>query len=163
KVYGNFTRFCEVRIAPSSRDEPERLAEFLLRAANELQGAVIFPTCDLDIVFLDRFRSALEPCYRLSIPPRHCIQQVINKNALVGAGWRDEGEGVGEFLLRGANELQGAVIFPTCDLDIVFLDRFRSALEPCYRLSIPPRHCIQQVINKHALVSAARQAGVAVP
>jgi len=106
KAYGNFTRFCEVWIAPSSRDEPERLAEFLLRAANELQGAVIFPTCDLDIVFLDRFRSALEPCYRLSIPPRHCIQQVINKHALVSAA-RQAGVAVPRtVLVRGPAELQ---------------------------------------------------------
>src|SRR5262249_57544497 len=43
------------------------------------------------------------------------------------------------------------------------LDSFRCGWAAGYGLSIPPRHCIHQVINKHALVSAARQAGVAVP
>ncbi|MBI4526162.1 MAG: hypothetical protein HY695_20375 [Deltaproteobacteria bacterium] len=82
KIYGNFSRFCEVRFAPSSQDEPERLAEFLLQSAGELNGAVIFPTSDFDVLFLDHFRVSLEPHYRLSVPPRRCLFQVMDKYAL---------------------------------------------------------------------------------
>src|SRR5437764_439092 len=80
-IYGNFTRFCEVRQAPSSQAEPEQLAEYLQKASDELQGAVIFPTRDADVVFLDRYREQLAG-YRLSIPSREALALVLNKGLL---------------------------------------------------------------------------------
>src|SRR5262245_2330405 len=82
KVYGNFTRLCEVRRAPNSQEEPEHLAEFLMGAASELRGAVIFPTRDADVLFLDQFRSTLEPLYKLAIPSRPALCRVIDKAVL---------------------------------------------------------------------------------
>lgn len=82
-VYGNFTRLCEVRRAPNSKDDPEGLREFLLRAA-DLEGAVVFPTRDADVVFLDRFRSQLQPKYCLAIPPADCLRRTIDKHELAG-------------------------------------------------------------------------------
>ncbi|HEY7406227.1 MAG TPA: glycosyltransferase [Candidatus Angelobacter sp.] len=82
KAYGNFTRFCEVRRAPDSQSEPEKLAAFLQQAAGELQGAVIFPTRDADVVFLDRYREELKD-YRISIPPRSALIQALDKGTLV--------------------------------------------------------------------------------
>src|SRR5262249_49325622 len=81
-IYGNFTRCCEVRQAPSSQEEPEQLANFLAKAAPQLRGAVIFPTRDADVLFLDRFRPALEPLYLLAIPSRKVLHQILNKDAL---------------------------------------------------------------------------------
>ena len=90
KIYGNFTRLCEVRQAPNSQDAPEQLAEFLLRSKDDLAGAVIFPTRDADVIFLEHFRSELEPCYRLAIPPSECLRRTIDKYELavaaLGAG-----------------------------------------------------------------------------
>lgn len=83
KIYGNYTRFCEVRFCPNSQQEPEKLLEYLLQAGGELHGAVIFPTCDADVVFLDRFRSELEPYYRLSIPPHDTFLRTVDKYSLV--------------------------------------------------------------------------------
>ena len=83
-AYGNFTRFCEVRFAPDSQSQPEALAEYLINAADELRGAVIFPTRDADVVFLDRFREELRD-YRVSIPPRDCLTRVLDKGSLVQA------------------------------------------------------------------------------
>src|SRR5262249_6809935 len=60
RIYGNFTNSCEVRQAPDSQLRPEQLAEFLMRAAVDFSGAVIFPTRDADLLFLDRFREDLE-------------------------------------------------------------------------------------------------------
>jgi predicted ATP-grasp superfamily ATP-dependent carboligase len=80
-IYGNFTRLCEVRRAPNSKDDPQGLREFLLQAA-DLQGAIIFPTRDADVIFLDRFRSDLEPRYRLAIPPAECLRRTIDKHQL---------------------------------------------------------------------------------
>src|SRR5262249_32326279 len=82
KAYGNFTRFCEVRQAPDSQSEPDKLAAFLQQAVNELKSAVIFPTRDADVVFLDRYRDELSE-YRLSIPPRAALIQALDKGALV--------------------------------------------------------------------------------
>jgi predicted ATP-grasp superfamily ATP-dependent carboligase len=80
-IYGNFTRLCEVRRAPNSNDDPEGLREFLLNAA-DLHGAIIFPTRDADVVFLDRFRSDLDRRYRLAIPPADCLHRTIDKHQL---------------------------------------------------------------------------------
>lgn len=80
-IYGNFTRFCDVRRAPSSQAEPEQLAEYLQKISDELHGAVIFPTRDADVVFLDRYREQLAN-YRLSIPSRGALGRVLNKGLL---------------------------------------------------------------------------------
>jgi len=82
RIYGNFTRLCEVRAAPNSQEQPEQLAEFLLRMASDLRGAIIFPTRDADVLFLDRFRHDLDQFYRLAIPPRQVLFRVIDKAAL---------------------------------------------------------------------------------
>lgn len=84
EIYGNFTRWCEVRAAPNSQEESHQLAAFLRRAAAELHGAVIFPTRDADLLFLDRFRTDLEPFYRLAIPPRHVLLRIMDKAVLAG-------------------------------------------------------------------------------
>jgi D-aspartate ligase len=82
KTYGNFTRACEVWPAPDARHDPEKLLGLLLGAARELDGAVIFPTSDFDVLFLDRFRAALEPHYRFGIPGSDCLPAVMDKQAL---------------------------------------------------------------------------------
>lgn len=83
-AYGNFTRFCEVRQTPDSQSEPEQLAKYLQSVADELEGAVIFPTRDADVVFLDRYRDELKS-YRISIPPRDSLPRVLDKASLVEA------------------------------------------------------------------------------
>ena len=59
-IYGNFTRHAEIRECPDSREDPEGLEEFLLRLGEELDGpALLFPTRDDDVLFLDRSRNRL--------------------------------------------------------------------------------------------------------
>ena len=79
---GNRTRFCEVRNSPNSQEQPEQLVEYLLGHAEELHGAVIFPTRDFDVLFLDHYRELLEPRYRLAIPHREALHQVVDKYSL---------------------------------------------------------------------------------
>ena len=63
-AYGNFTRYAKTVICPDSREEPEALLEFLTGMGRELGGrSVIFPTRDDDLMFLDQFRSELEPYF----------------------------------------------------------------------------------------------------
>ena len=88
KLCGNFTRLCEVRIAPDSQNQPEKLLAFLSMLVEEFAGAIIFPTRDADVVFLDRFRSRLEKHFRLGIPPHDCLMRVINKNELASIASR---------------------------------------------------------------------------
>lgn len=84
-IYGNLSRYCDVRFSPNSQDEPERLADFLLQSGPELQGAVVFPTRDADVIFLDTFRQPLQRWYRLAIPPHHCLGNTMDKSLLVRA------------------------------------------------------------------------------
>src|SRR5205807_564855 len=83
-AYGNFTRFCEVRSAPDSQSQPGELVKYLVNAAGELRGAVIFPTRDADVVFLDRYRDELKD-YRLALPSQSSLSRVLDKGALVEA------------------------------------------------------------------------------
>jgi predicted ATP-grasp superfamily ATP-dependent carboligase len=83
RIFGNYTRFCDVRFSPNSQEEPEQLLQYLLEAAPELQGSVIFPTRDADVLFMDRFRHELEPHYRLAIPPHDAFVRTVDKYSLV--------------------------------------------------------------------------------
>jgi predicted ATP-grasp superfamily ATP-dependent carboligase len=87
-IYGNWTRLCEVRRAPNSLEESEKLFDYLSSMAGEFEGAVIFPTRDADVFFLDRFRHELGKHYRLAIPPRDVLFRVTRKNELVLAAIR---------------------------------------------------------------------------
>lgn len=83
QIYGNFSRFCEVRPCPNSQEDPERLFDCLMSLAPELAGSIIFPTRDADVVFLDRYRDQLKPHFRLAIPPRDVLFHVLDKYELV--------------------------------------------------------------------------------
>lgn len=79
-VYGNYTRYAKVTFCPDSRNEPEKLAAFLLGLAERIgDGGVLFPTRDDDVVFLDRFRGELEAHYRLVVPPSAAISVCLDK------------------------------------------------------------------------------------
>src|SRR5690348_8635853 len=49
-VCGNYTRTAEIRITPNSQTDPEKMVDYLMSVAGELNGAVIFPTRDADVV-----------------------------------------------------------------------------------------------------------------
>lgn len=79
-IYGNFTRFATVHRCPDSREQPEALLPYLLKLGQELgQHAVIFPTRDDDIVFLDRHRDALKTSFHLVIPEPDVIHACLDK------------------------------------------------------------------------------------
>jgi D-aspartate ligase len=83
QAHGRFSRFCEARHSPNSQENPAELKNYLLGLAGELQGAIIFPTRDADVLFLDHYREELEQHFRLSIPPRDCLLKVVDKGRLV--------------------------------------------------------------------------------
>jgi D-aspartate ligase len=80
RTYGMFTRHARTLSCPDSRDNPHELLEFLLRLARKLESrAVIFPTCDHDLIFLDHFREQLEPYYALAIAGRSALHACLDK------------------------------------------------------------------------------------
>lgn len=79
-VYGNFTRYAKVRNSPDSRESPDRLLAYLLEMGKEIDGkSVIFPTRDDDLIFLDRFRTELEPFYIPVAPHTEALEACLDK------------------------------------------------------------------------------------
>jgi len=79
-IYGNFTRYAKLRTSPDSREEPELLLAFLLRLADELgDTAVIFPTRDDDVRFLDRYREQLGARFTLAVAERGALEACLDK------------------------------------------------------------------------------------
>ena len=80
RIYGNYTRYAKVVSAPDSRTAPKELAAFLLKMGHDLESrAVIFPTRDDDLIFLDRYREQLEPFFSPVIPPRVALKSALDK------------------------------------------------------------------------------------
>jgi D-aspartate ligase len=89
RAFGNYTRYARVRRAPDSRSEPERLLPFLLDLADGLGApAVIFPTRDDDLVFLDRFRRELERSFLLVLPGPEALDVCLDKAKTAAAAER---------------------------------------------------------------------------
>lgn len=90
-VYGNFTRYAKVMHAPDSRSEPEALLAWLREFGRGLETrAVLFPTRDHDVVFLDRYRESLAPYYSPVVAPAAALAVCVDKwrtyEAAVAAG-----------------------------------------------------------------------------
>src|SRR3954451_24943811 len=69
-IYGNYTRYARIRRCPDSRSAPEELLTALIELGREIgERSVIFPTRDDDCLFLDRFRTELQPYFTPVLPP----------------------------------------------------------------------------------------------
>jgi D-aspartate ligase len=79
-IYGNYTRYADVRLSPDSSEEPEQLVEYLMELAETFHGsAIIFPTRDDDVVFLDRYRDRLGGRYLPAVPTPDAIKGCLDK------------------------------------------------------------------------------------
>jgi predicted ATP-grasp superfamily ATP-dependent carboligase len=80
RIYGNFTRHAKTRFAPDSRHQPEELAQWLIAFGQSLnERAVLFPTRDDDLLFLDRFRDDLKPYFSLVMPETESLRICMDK------------------------------------------------------------------------------------
>src|SRR5439155_23945579 len=80
RIYGNFTRYAKTVFAPDSRSHPEELRDFLLDLGRQMpERAVLFPTRDDDVVFLNRFRHELQDSFSLVIPPEGPLAAALDK------------------------------------------------------------------------------------
>jgi D-aspartate ligase len=85
-IYGNYTRYAEVRRAPDSRGNPEELLLAIEALGREIEGeAMIFPTRDDDVLFLHRYRDRLQLRFKLLLPPEPALNACLNKDESVAA------------------------------------------------------------------------------
>jgi len=79
-IYGNFTRYAKLQSCPDSREQPEALLAFLLRLSEKLGGdAIIFPTRDDDVLFLDRYREQLQGRFIMTLPDTPALEACLDK------------------------------------------------------------------------------------
>jgi predicted ATP-grasp superfamily ATP-dependent carboligase len=79
-VYGEYTRYAKTVAAPDSRNNPEALLDFLLSMGKTMgHRAVVFPTRDDDLVFLDRYREQLASHFELVIPDTPALRTSLDK------------------------------------------------------------------------------------
>jgi predicted ATP-grasp superfamily ATP-dependent carboligase len=79
-VYGNSSRYAKTLICPDSRSEPEALAVFLAGLGRTLgRRAVLFPTRDDDLVFMDRFRRELERYFSIVVADSEPLSACLDK------------------------------------------------------------------------------------
>lgn len=79
-LYGNYTRYARVLPSPDSRSQPDQLLEFLLQLGKQLNPpAVLFPTRDHDLAFLDRYRKELAPYFLPVVPAPDALRACLNK------------------------------------------------------------------------------------
>jgi len=79
-VYGEYTRYARTISCPDSRSEPEKLLEFLLKLGREMDHrAVMFPTRDDDVVFLDHYRAELSRYFELVVAESPVLKASLDK------------------------------------------------------------------------------------
>ena len=109
RVFGNFTRHAKVIFSPDSRNEPEALAAFLVRLGRDLGGrAIIYPTRDDDVVFLDRHRQELEPYFSPVIAGSEALEASLNKWNTFQAARRAGVATPGAWMVESAGDLERA-------------------------------------------------------
>lgn len=80
---GSFSRYCRAVVGPDSQDEPEALLALLLDLgkAQDRRG-ILFPTRDADVLFIDRYRDALDSWFGIPQPPHDVLELILNKERL---------------------------------------------------------------------------------
>jgi D-aspartate ligase len=75
--------FHAIHDVPNGRDDPDALCRRLLElAARQASKPVLFPTRDFDVIFLERYGSALAPAFVLPQPSASPILHVMDKLVL---------------------------------------------------------------------------------
>ena len=110
EAYGNFSRYVKAIRCAESTDDPEGLLAQMLQLGRTLgHRAVLFPTRDSDLVFLDRYRAELEPFFHLVIPSRVALARTLDKwethQIAAAAGVRSPRT----WLIEGEDDLRTAV------------------------------------------------------
>jgi predicted ATP-grasp superfamily ATP-dependent carboligase len=127
-IYGNFTRYAEVRRSPDSREAPDELLSYLVEMAAGLpEGGIIFPTRDDDVLFLDRFRERLGRHYKLLLPDAGPLETCLDKWQTHQAAQRAGIASPSTWHINSAAELEAVLPelkFP-CVLKPVFAQHWR--------------------------------------
>lgn len=79
-IYGNFSRYAKTLFCPDSRNEADALLAFLIQMGQSMdKRAVLFPTRDDDLVFLDGHRAELEPYFHLVMSASAALRACLDK------------------------------------------------------------------------------------
>ena len=130
RVYGNFSRYARTLHCADSRSEPEALLKQLVALGKELnRRAVLFPTRDHDLVFVDRFREQLELYFELVAPSSESLERCLNKWDTYQAAVAAKVATPSSWLIRDAGELRqaAAVVKYPCVLKPVAAHHWRTA------------------------------------
>lgn len=80
---GNCSRYCHSLFGPDSQDEPEALLDCLISVAKRQdQRAILFPTRDVDVMFIDKYRSTLESFFAIAQPSHDVLDSIMDKDRL---------------------------------------------------------------------------------
>ncbi len=86
---GNRSRWIDYRPAADCVSEPARLLQQLLDLSAELgERAVLFPTRDHDVQFINAWRRPLESAYRIPFSVPAIVERILNKDELFGIARR---------------------------------------------------------------------------
>ena len=108
-IYGNFSRYSRTVVCADSREDPETLLTQLLALGKGLKcRAVLFPTRDHDLVFLDRFRAELEPYFLPVMPSSTALERCLNKWDTYQLALQERVATPRSWLIRNDRELQQA-------------------------------------------------------
>jgi predicted ATP-grasp superfamily ATP-dependent carboligase len=129
RTYGAFSRYVEVVKAADSRSEPAKLLGEIVELGRRLdRRAILFPTRDHDLVFIDRYRRELEPYFIPLVPSHAALEQCLDKWETYQVASRLDVPTPRSWLIRTAAELRAAardVQYP-CVLKPVAAHHWRS-------------------------------------
>jgi predicted ATP-grasp superfamily ATP-dependent carboligase len=162
-MYGNFSRYAKTILCADSHKEPEVLLRQLLELGQKFERrAVLFPTRDHDLVFLNRFRRELDPYFVSVLPSETALERCLDKWETHNWASRAGVPAPGCWLVESAETLQAAasrVTYP-CVLKPVAAYRWRT--EKRWEL-VGARKAIrvtsrEELLAEYAVIAAADRA-----
>lgn len=80
EMSGFKSRYCRAKLCPNPVHQPEELLRFLIGEGKKLsQPGICFPASDTFVIFLSRFRNALQPYFHFILPPEDVVEAIVNK------------------------------------------------------------------------------------
>jgi predicted ATP-grasp superfamily ATP-dependent carboligase len=85
---GRFSRRAKIFSAPSPERDDAALCTYLLASAPRRCRPVLIPTSDAHLLFMSRYRAALETAYRFILPAEEVVEAMVDKRLQVSLALR---------------------------------------------------------------------------
>jgi predicted ATP-grasp superfamily ATP-dependent carboligase len=152
---GNRTRYADFRLSPDSQNGKHELLSFLLDFRKEFRlNPIIFPTRDQDILFLDEFRTELDPHFIIPQVRGEALHRILNKHQLTAIAQSCGIPCPKSYLFETSADVQAAIAalsFP-CIVKPLYSSQWRS---PDIWKIVKSK--VLRVDNAQALATLARQ------